>query len=331
MEMRRPSHSLSAHRVSSLSPHTPCHHKLLSQPQPSPHTLGVKKTVTKWALRYQAFVRAATTFSRLINLACGLWLVIGAPFSVIGSAIVLRADETVTPPSPPPTPPYPPATHPPTHPCQRKGEGEGERKAACSCDLLLPFVDNPSRMLGARLSHTERACCNRQVLCLDLLCLYLDRCSASTWASSARCSRASSSRCLACARSETQKHTHKIPNTPFSHMWRPHFSHMSEVQLLFSSRKMLERSFFFLYTRGGRTAFLVLVMAIAWSCKHVSFITKVFSLTRPISPICQRPFFPYLTFEFFVFRDSSASTHCSPSTCTTRLCIRSSSMRTTTR
>ena len=125
MEMRRPSHSLSAHRVSSLSPHTPCHHKLLSQPQPSPHTLGVKKTVTKWALRYQAFVRAATTFSRLINLACGLWLVIGAPFSVIGSAIVLRADETVTP----PTPPLPPR-HPPTHPpMSEKGRGRGGKKS----------------------------------------------------------------------------------------------------------------------------------------------------------------------------------------------------------
>lgn len=119
---------------------------------------GVKKTVTKWALRYQAFVRAATTFSRLINLACGLWLVIGAPFSVIGSAIVLRADETVL------------------------------------C-LYLGFF-------GALLAGVELP----------------------------------------------------VPGV----------------------RKMLERSFFFLYTRGGRTAFLVLVMAIAWSCKHVSFITKGF-------------------------------------------------------
>ena len=156
-------------------------------------------------------------------------------------------------------------------------------------------------MLGARLSHTERACCNRQVLCLDLLCLYLDRCSASTWASSARCSRASSSRCLACARSETQKHTHtQNPQHPFFPICGGPISPICQKSnSCFFSRKMLERSFFFLYTRGGRTAFLVLVMAIAWSCKHVSFITKVCSLTRPISPTCPRPFFPYLTFEFF--------------------------------
>ena len=33
----------------------------------------------------------------------------------------------------------------------------------------------------------------------------------------------------------------------------------------------------------------------------------LFSLTRPISPICQSPFFPYLTLKSFVFRTSSHS------------------------
>ena len=32
-------------------------------------------------------------------------------------------------------------------------------------------------------------------------------------------------------------------------------------------------------------------------------VFDVFSLTRPISPICQSPFFPYLTFEFFFLED----------------------------
>ena len=38
----------------------------------------------------------------------------------------------------------------------------------------------------------------------------------------------------------------------------------------------------------------------------------VFSLTRPISPICQSPFFPYLTLKFFFLRAARNGWACSP-------------------
>jgi len=52
-------------------------------------------TVSKWYRAYQGFVAAAAKVSQLISFCCGVWLVLTAPFAIIGSAITMRIPDAI--------------------------------------------------------------------------------------------------------------------------------------------------------------------------------------------------------------------------------------------